>query len=55
MRHIDGGSGDTRQHTLPRYRQWIKRMDPELAVLYWLIPDFFFSQSKSIFNRPISE
>ena len=54
-RCIDSGTGDTRECALPGYRQWIEQTYPSSTVLYWLVPSFFFSQSKSIFNRPISE
>jgi hypothetical protein len=40
---------------LSDYRQRIKQAYPWSAVLYWPSPDFFLSQSSSIFNRPISE
>ena len=52
---IDGGPGDARECALSDYRQGIKQAYPGSAVLYWPIPDFFLSQSSSIFNRPISE
>jgi hypothetical protein len=40
---------------LPDHWQGIKLAYPRSAILYWPIPDFFLSQSSSIFNRPISE
>src|SRR3972149_3457301 len=55
MRRIEAGTGDTRQLTLPGQRQWVLGVYPLPTVLYRLIPDFFLSQSRSIFNRPISE
>jgi len=55
VRRIDRGSVDTRQYTLPGQRQGIFTIYPAPPVLYRLIPDFFLSQSSSIFSRPISE
>src|SRR3989338_7248504 len=55
MRRIDSGAVDSCQFALPGQRQWFDGADPLLAVFYWLIPDFFLSQSSSIFSRPISE
>src|SRR5690606_13408818 len=55
VRRIDRGAVNSRQFALPGQRQWFDGADPLLAVFYWLIPDFFLSQSSSIFNRPISE
>ena len=52
---IDAGPGDAGECALPDDRQGIKRAYPGAAVRYWPIPDFFLSQSSSIFNRPISE
>jgi hypothetical protein len=52
---IDGGTGYARQRALPGYWQGIKQAYPRSAVPYRPIPDFFLSQSSSIFNRPISE
>jgi hypothetical protein len=55
VRRIEGGPVDTRQFTLPGQRQGILTVYPVPPVLYRLIPDFFLSQSRSIFSRPISE
>src|SRR5450759_5271511 len=55
MRRVDGGTVDACQFALPGQRQRFDGTDPLPAIFYWLIPDFFFSQSNSIFNRPISE
>ena len=52
---IDGGTGNTRQLALPDQCQGIIGTDPAPALFYRLIPDFFLSQSSSIFSRPISE
>jgi hypothetical protein len=54
-RRINGGAGNTRKLALPGQCQRIIGADPVLAVFYRLIPDFFLSQSSSIFKRPISE
>ncbi len=52
---IKGGPGDTCQFALSGQRQWVFSVYPVPPVLYRLIPDFFLSQSNSIFSRPISE
>ena len=55
VRRIEGGAGYTSQRALCGQRQWVLGVYPLPPVLYRLIPDFFLSQSSSIFSRPISE
>src|SRR4030065_2351912 len=55
MRRINRGTRHPYQFALPGQRQWFDVLDPLLAIFSWLIPDFFLSQSSSIFSRPISE
>jgi hypothetical protein len=55
VRRIEGRTGDTCQFALFGQRQWVLGVYPVPPVLYRLIPDFFLSQSSSIFSRPISE
>src|SRR5674476_231485 len=52
---INGGTRYAGQFALPGQRQKLGGADPLLANFYRLIPDFFLSQSNSIFKRPISE
>ena len=55
MWRINRGTCHTCQFALPGQRQGFDGAHPLTAVFYGLIPDFFLSQSSSIFNRPISE
>ena len=55
MRRVEGGAVHARQLTLSGQRQGVRGIQPVPPVLYRPIPDFFLSQSRSIFNRPISE
>ena len=52
---INSGAGDASECTLPGKRQGVQQANPGPAIRYWSIPDFFLSQSNSIFSRPISE
>ena len=51
---INRGAGDACQHALPGYRHPLFFAHPSLANYDRLIPDFFFNQSSSTFNLPIS-
>ena len=52
---IDRGPGDPGQVAWSGQRDGIMGADPLPARCDRLIPDFFLSQSSSIFSRPISE
>jgi site-specific DNA recombinase len=51
---IDRGAAYPRQSTLLNHVNRIARVDPPVTYHGRLIPDFFFSQSSSIFNCPIA-
>jgi hypothetical protein len=52
--NVDRRARDANQHTLALLRDIGMDADPAMPNHGRLIPDFFLSQSNTIFNRPIS-